>query len=76
MSIFSEIFKKKVPGAGFDPEKLEPMIRASICTGEKVAGFMEKGTGKFKEVMLLKDDADLKAFRKRYGIKEEIKTFY
>ena len=30
-----------------------PVIRASICTGEKVAGFQDIHTGKFTEIMLI-----------------------
>ena len=36
--------QKKAPSEAYDREKLEPVIRSSICTGEKVAGFREKET--------------------------------
>lgn len=35
------------------------MIRASICTGELVAGFQDLYTVKFEDVMLLKTETDL-----------------
>jgi hypothetical protein len=76
MSFLSSLFKKTAPSETYDPAKLQPAIRASICTGERVAGFIETGTGRFREIMLLRDDADLRSFRKRYGIKGEIKTIY
>jgi hypothetical protein len=53
-----------------------PCIRVSICTGEETAGFRDKDTGRFKEVMLIQSEEDLEAFRKEYGIEEEIKKFY
>ena len=53
-----------------------PVIRASICTGEKVAGFRNPETGAFEEVMLITSAADLEKFRKQYGIVDEIKTIY
>ena len=36
-----------------------PVIRSSICTGEQVAGFKDLTSGKFEELMLLRDDRDL-----------------
>ena len=55
----------------------EPVIRSSICTGEKVACMRERATGKLHEVLFLRDDEDLKAFCRGYGISpEQIKTVY
>ncbi|MCR5268007.1 MAG: aspartate dehydrogenase [Lachnospiraceae bacterium] len=50
-------------------------MQASICTGEKVAGFKDKDGGHFTEVMLIRTDADLERFKKLYGI-TEVKTEY
>ena len=69
-------FRKKGARSGYDAEKLTPVIRSSICTGEKTAGFREKETGKFRDVMLIRDEADLEAFRKQYGITGDIETIY
>lgn len=52
-------------------EKYKPMIKASICTGEKVAGFIDKDSGKFVDVMVIRSDEDLKLFCAKYGAKEE-----
>lgn len=60
----------------YDSEKLTPVIRSSICTGEKVAGFRDKTTGKFTEVMLIRTPHDLEAFRKKYGIEGDIEKIY
>ncbi len=69
--------KKKETGTGtYDREHLVPVIRSSICTGEQVAGFRHLDSGRFEEVMLLRDEADLQAFRTRYGITEEIRKIY
>lgn len=76
MGLFSKLFKKQAPAASYDPEKLTPAIRASICTGEKVAGFVDKETKKFREVMLLSAPSDLSEFKARYGIEGEIETIY
>lgn len=59
----------------YDPEKQEPVIRASICTDEKVAGFIEKESGRFTEVMLIKSPEDEILFKEIYKL-DEVKTEY
>ena len=46
------------------------MIRASICTGEQVAGFKDPVSGRFEEMMLLRNDGDLREFLRRYQVEE------
>ena len=71
------LFKKKASGPEtYDKTALIPVIRSSICTGEKVAGFQEISGGRFREVMLIRSEADLQEFRKRYGIEGAIRTIY
>ncbi len=54
-----------------------PVIRASICTGEQVAGFRDEATGHFTEVMLLRNRADLQEFLRLYGLEEsQVKKVY
>ena len=65
------MFKRKVQSEiKYDKENQKPMIRCSICTGEQVAGFKDIHTGKFQEVMLIRNEKDLEQFRKMYGLKE------
>jgi len=59
----------------FDPDKQYAVIRSSICTGEKVAGFKNKDDGHFTEVMLIKSPSDEKLFRDTFNL-TEIKTKY
>lgn len=59
----------------YDPETQIPVIHASICTGERVAGFKNKADGHFTEVMLLTSDEDERLFMETYQI-ETIKTEY
>ncbi len=61
-------FRKKQEAHPYDREKEKPVIRSSICTGEKVAGFRDLQTGKFTEMMLICTPEDLETFRNRYGI--------
>lgn len=46
------IFKKKIVEKSYDRDHMKPVIRASICTGEQVAGFKDIQTGKLEEIML------------------------
>ena len=68
--------KKHVPHETYNPDQLTPVIRSSICTGEKTAGFRENATGRFREVMLIASPADLAVFRERYNITGPIETIY
>lgn len=61
-------FRKNTEIRTYDRENTRPVIRASICTGEQVAGFRDVRTGKFIEVMLIRTPADLDAFRRLYQI--------
>ncbi len=73
MGLFSK--RGKTPTETYDPAQFTPVIRASICTGEKVAGF--RGTdGRVREIMLIRSEKDLEEFRRTYGIRGEIETIY
>ena len=39
----------------YDKETSRPVLKCSICNGEQVAGFKDIHTGKFEEVMLIRD---------------------
>ncbi len=72
-----KLFKKSVsPVRSFDRERFTPAIRCSICTGEQAAGFQDRQTGAFREVMLIRDEADLRAFMSMYGLTEPVRKIY
>ena len=62
------IFKKKIVKKTYDREHMKPVIRASICTGEEVAGFKDIRTGKIEEIMLIRSPEDLEKFKEIYEI--------
>ena len=70
------LFKKKAEKKTYDKENKKPVIRASICNGEQVAGFMNVHTGSFEEVMLIRDSEDLFQFMNEYGISGDIENIY
>jgi len=61
-------FNKKLQKEPYDRNSKKPVIHASICTGEKVAGFKDIQTGKFHEVMVIRNDSDLKFFMQKYEV--------
>ncbi len=65
------MFRKKIKTQGYSKEEQRPVIRASICTGEQVAGFKSIQTGKFTEIMLIRDRRDLEEFLEAYGVAAE-----
>ena len=66
--------KKKI---SYDKENKIPVIKASICNGEQVAGFKDLKTGQFEEIMLIRNDKDRESFLNSYGINpSEIKKEY
>lgn len=70
------LFKKKSVAKPYDKKNKKPVIKASICTGEQVAGFKDIHTGKIEELMLIKSQADLEKFKTMYEIDEEIAKEY
>lgn len=70
------LFKKKIVVNSYDKDNKKPVIKASICNGEQIAGFKDIHTGKIEEIMLIKSSADLDIFKKMYGIDEEIAKEY
>lgn len=65
--MFGRRKKRAVP---FDSGGRVPVIRSSICTGEQVAGFKDPVSGRFEEMMLLRNDGDLREFLRRYQVEE------
>lgn len=71
------LFRKKNQSVKiqYDPETQYPVIRSSICTGEKVAGFKNRKDGHFTEVMLIKNSEDERLFKEMYGL-DTVKVEY
>lgn len=67
--------RKWEPEIPFYPETQLAVMKCSICNGEKVAGFQDKDTGKFHEVMLVRNEDDLQLFQQMYGL-TEVKKIY
>lgn len=60
----------------YDHDTQEPVIRASICNGEQVAGFRDKRSGRFEEILYIRKPSDLEIFKTEYGIEGEIRKEY
>ena len=71
------LFKRKEPKIEYDPKSQTPAVRSSICTGEKVAGFIDNTTGQFKEYALITNQEELLGFCKRAGVSSnDLKEIY
>ena len=71
--------KSAVPAGSrkYDRDRQEPVLRCRICTGEQVAGLLSESSGSFHGVMLVRNSADLEAFRSEYAIPDgEIRKIY
>lgn len=71
MSLFDWNAKEKK--TEYDTSTQTPAIRCSICTGEQSAGFLDKSSGRFREIMPIRSDRDILIFREKYGIKQDEK---
>lgn len=68
--------RKKKERKTYDPELQCPVLHKSICTGETTAGFKDKRTGAFQDIMLIRGESDLAEFMETYGITERPQTEY
>lgn len=69
------MFRKKKKPIEFDRENQRAILKCSICTGEQVAGFKDKHTGKFQEVMLIRNNRELEEFMKMYDLDKVPKEY-
>ena len=60
--------KKKDAVPQIDPARFEPVLRASICTGEQVLCLRDRQTGAMHELMLIRSMADLEEVCAANGI--------
>ncbi len=67
--------KRKQKDTVYDSTNWKPVLRCSICTGEQVAGFKNVHTGEFKEQVLIRNDAELEQFKRKYQITEITKEY-
>ena len=69
------LFSKKDKKPKYNSDEEIPVIRCSICTGEQVAGFRNRQTGRFREVTLIRTPKDLESFKKDFGVEDLKKIF-
>ncbi|MBR6391463.1 MAG: aspartate dehydrogenase [Lachnospiraceae bacterium] len=67
--------RKQINRIEYDPETEYPVIRASICNGEKVAGIKCRTTATFREIMTIRTHEDLLVFKQMCGV-DDVKTEY
>lgn len=67
--------QRPYPPADYNAQTEKPILKCSICNGEQVAGFKNLHTGEFREIMLIKNPADLQHFKEVYNITEVTKEY-
>ncbi len=65
--LFTRKKAKNVKKLDYDRENQKPVLRCSICNGEQVAGLKDLRTGRFEEVMLVRNGYDLEQFKEMVG---------
>ncbi len=68
-------FGKRKQKPSIDLTGKQAVLHCSICNGEQVAGFKDMETGKFEEVMLIRNASDLEEFKRKYGVDEVTKEY-
>ena len=69
--------KRKPQPIEYDPALRQPAVRQSICTGELTAGFIDRATGRFIELMRLDGRKEMEDFCQRVGVEiDEMKVIY
>lgn len=67
--------KADMPKVEFDRENQRAVLKCSICNGEQVAGFKDRQTGHFTEVMLIRNSGDLDRFLAMYDLDTVTKEY-
>ncbi len=80
MNILAKLRRRRekapeAPPVPYDPARQVAVIRSSICTGEMAAGFRDRESGRFTEVMLIRSLEDEEKFKKIFHL-ESVKTEY
>ena len=71
------LFRRKKPVLRYDAATQQPAVRQSICTGEMTAGFIDRQTGRFREVMRVDGRRGLEAFAREAGVApEDVRIIY
>lgn len=67
--------KQEIKKLEYDSVNQKPILKCSICNGEQIAGFKDNRTGKFHEVMFVRNEKDLQTFKEMYGLSEVAKEY-
>ena len=62
------MFDGTIANEAYDKDNFKPLIKASMSSGEKVAGFIDLRTGDFIRAMLIKNSRDIDIFLEKYEI--------
>lgn len=70
-------FRKEKEKKDFDRSLIDAAVLTGICSGEKTFGFIDKRTGKFNSVCLVRSQKELDEILEGYGLLEkDVKQIY
>ncbi len=69
-------FRKKKEIRTYDRDRQKPVLHKSICTGETTGGLKDLATGTIHDVMLIRNEKELKEFMEMYGLEAVPETEY
>jgi len=67
--------KKGFKKIEFNPEEESPLIKCNTCNRDMVAGFKNKKTGEFREVMTVNSDEEIEKFAAACGVTQVTKKY-
>lgn len=59
----------------YNPQIHKAVLKCSICNGEQVAGFKERESSTFHEIMFIRSAADLDYFLEKYKLETIAKEY-
>jgi len=75
MSLFHR--KEKTETLIWEKDHEEPAVHKSICTGETTVGFVDRATGRYRDVRKVTLPSEIEAFCRETGADpKKIKTIY
>ena len=69
--------KKKIikPEIIYNKAEWMAVLKCSICNGEQVAGFKNRHTGEFREIMFIRNSEELDQFLEAYNLESFVKEY-
>ena len=69
--------KKNGPPLPYPPDRFEPVLQCSVCTGEQTFCMRERETGRTHQLQLVRSPEELARVCRAYGVRaEDVRRVY